>query len=38
VVDLSDREISAEIIASCRLGDREAFRALYNGPLKANGL
>ena len=29
VVDLSDREISAEIIKSCRLGDREAFRALY---------
>jgi RNA polymerase sigma-70 factor, ECF subfamily len=30
VVDLSDREISAEIITSCRLGDREAFRALYD--------
>jgi RNA polymerase sigma-70 factor (ECF subfamily) len=30
VVDLSDREISAEIIKSCRLGDREAFRALYD--------
>jgi RNA polymerase sigma-70 factor (ECF subfamily) len=29
VVDLSDREISGEIIESCRLGDREAFRALY---------
>jgi RNA polymerase sigma-70 factor, ECF subfamily len=31
VVDLGDREISAEIIESCRLGDREAFRALYDG-------
>jgi RNA polymerase sigma-70 factor (ECF subfamily) len=30
VVDLSDREISREIIESCRLGDREAFRALYD--------
>ena len=30
MVDLSDREISAEIIKSCRLGDREAFRALYD--------
>ena len=30
VVDLSDREISAEIIESCRLGDRDAFRALYD--------
>src|ERR1700742_2048238 len=30
MVDLSDREISAEIIESCRLGDREAFRALYD--------
>jgi RNA polymerase sigma-70 factor (ECF subfamily) len=30
VVHLSDREISAEIIESCRLGDRDAFRALYN--------
>jgi RNA polymerase sigma-70 factor (ECF subfamily) len=30
VVDLSDREISAEIINSCRLGDRDAFRALYD--------
>jgi RNA polymerase sigma-70 factor (ECF subfamily) len=30
VVDLSDREISAEIIKSCRLGDREAFRTLYD--------
>jgi RNA polymerase sigma-70 factor, ECF subfamily len=30
VVDLSAREISAEIIKSCRLGDREAFRVLYD--------
>jgi len=30
VVPLSDREISAEIIESCRLGDRDAFRALYD--------
>jgi RNA polymerase sigma-70 factor (ECF subfamily) len=30
VVDLGDREINAEIIKSCRLGDREAFRALYD--------
>jgi RNA polymerase sigma-70 factor (ECF subfamily) len=30
VVDLSDREISGEIIESCRRGDREAFRALYD--------
>ena len=30
MVNLSDREISAEIIESCRLGDRDAFRALYN--------
>ena len=30
MVDLSDREISAEIIESCRAGDREAFRALYD--------
>jgi len=29
-VNLSDREISAEIIKSCRLGDRDAFRALYD--------
>jgi len=29
VVGLSDREISAEIIESCRRGDREAFGALY---------
>ena len=29
VVDLSDREVSGEILESCRLGDREAFRALY---------
>ena len=26
----SDREIAREIIASCRAGDRDAFRALYN--------
>jgi RNA polymerase sigma-70 factor, ECF subfamily len=29
VVDLSDREVSGEILESCRRGDREAFRALY---------
>src|SRR5580704_16557665 len=29
VTGLSDREISADIIESCRQGDREAFRALY---------
>ena len=29
VVHLSDREISPEIIAACRSGDRDAFRALY---------
>jgi RNA polymerase sigma-70 factor (ECF subfamily) len=30
VVPLSDREISAEIIESCRAGDRDAFRVLYD--------
>jgi RNA polymerase sigma-70 factor (ECF subfamily) len=30
VVHLSDREISAEIIEACRLGDRDAFRVLYD--------
>jgi RNA polymerase sigma-70 factor (ECF subfamily) len=30
VVNLSGREIGAEIIASCRRGDRDAFRALYD--------
>jgi RNA polymerase sigma-70 factor (ECF subfamily) len=30
VVNLSDREISAEIIEACRLGDQDAFRALYD--------
>ena len=30
MLDLSDREISAEIIESCRVGDREAFRVLYD--------
>jgi RNA polymerase sigma-70 factor (ECF subfamily) len=29
VVSLSDRETSAEVIESCRRGDRDAFRALY---------
>ena len=30
MADLSDREISAEIVNACRLGDRDAFRALYD--------
>jgi RNA polymerase sigma-70 factor (ECF subfamily) len=30
VVDLSDRQISAEVVAACRSGDRDAFRALYD--------
>jgi RNA polymerase sigma-70 factor (ECF subfamily) len=30
VVNLSDRKLSTEIIESCRLGDRDAFRALYD--------
>jgi RNA polymerase sigma-70 factor (ECF subfamily) len=30
VVDLSDREISPGIIDSCRLGERDALRALYD--------
>jgi len=30
VVNLSGRELSTEIIGSCRLGDRDAFRALYD--------
>ena len=30
VVNLSGRELSTEIIESCRLGDRDAFRALYD--------
>jgi RNA polymerase sigma-70 factor (ECF subfamily) len=29
VLNLSDRELSKEIIESCRIGDRDAFRALY---------
>ena len=29
VAGLSDREMTADIIESCRQGDREAFRALY---------
>ena len=29
VAGLSDREITADIIESCRRGDRDAFRALY---------
>ena len=29
VTGLSDREISADIVESCRRGDRDAFRALY---------
>jgi hypothetical protein len=39
VVGLSDREIGAEIITSCRLGDREAFRAIYDSlPLQVEPL
>jgi RNA polymerase sigma-70 factor (ECF subfamily) len=30
VVPLSDREVSPEIIASCRAGDRDAIRVLYD--------
>ena len=30
MVNLSDREIGTEIIEACRLGDRDAFRALYD--------
>jgi len=30
VVPLSDREVSAEILQSCRAGDRDAFRVLYD--------
>ena len=30
MVNLSDREIGTEIIEACRLGDRNAFRALYD--------
>ena len=30
MVDLTDRQIGAEIVAACRLGDRDAFRALYD--------
>ncbi len=30
VVDLIDRQSSAELVAACRSGDREAFRALYD--------
>jgi hypothetical protein len=30
VVDLIDRQIRAEIVAACRSGDRDAFRALYD--------
>jgi RNA polymerase sigma-70 factor (ECF subfamily) len=30
VVNLSGRELSTEIIESCRLGDRDAFRVLYD--------
>jgi RNA polymerase sigma-70 factor, ECF subfamily len=29
VIPLSDRELAAEIIESCRAGDRDAFRVLY---------
>ncbi len=30
MVDLIDRQISVEIVAACRSGDRDAFRALYD--------
>ena len=30
MVPLIDREVSAEIIESCRAGDRDAFRVLYD--------
>jgi RNA polymerase sigma-70 factor (ECF subfamily) len=30
VVDLIDRQISAEIVIACRSGDRDAFRSLYD--------
>jgi RNA polymerase sigma-70 factor (ECF subfamily) len=30
VLDLSDREIGAQIVEACRSGDRDAFRALYD--------
>jgi RNA polymerase sigma-70 factor, ECF subfamily len=30
VVDLIDRQISVEIVTACRLGDRDAFRSLYD--------
>lgn len=30
VVDLIDRQISAEIVTACRSGDRDAFRSLYD--------
>ena len=30
MVDLIDRQISAEIVAACRSGERDAFRALYD--------
>lgn len=30
MVDLIDRQSSAELVAACRSGDREAFRALYD--------
>ena len=30
MVDLIDRQISAQIVAACRLGERDAFRALYD--------
>jgi RNA polymerase sigma-70 factor, ECF subfamily len=30
VIDLIDRQISAQIVEACRSGDRDAFRALYD--------
>ena len=29
MADLTGREVNADVVESCRLGDRDAFRALY---------